>query len=135
MWKESDFCDVDVGLDYVFTTMSAIYGAAFAKHWEDVDHKVVRHVWKKECGIGLTYRPKMDYALHCMDPAWPPTALAFRDLLNAGPKIPDKPSYHVEVQKTNEELAIERERGKKLSARAVEMAREMARNTRIRDIK
>ena len=65
----------------------------------------------------------------------PPSALAFRDLLNAGPKIPDKQSYHVEAQKTQEELAMERERGKVLAAKAVEMARELANASRMRGIK
>ena len=84
MWNQNDFCDVDSGFDYVFTRMNAIYGAAFENNWRNVDPDIVRQVWKDECGRGLTYRPKMDYALKHMNPDRPPSALAFAKLLNDG---------------------------------------------------
>jgi len=94
-YSESDFCQPEQGLDYIFGKMSAIYGAVFTRHWEGVDPSLVRQVWKDECGVALTYRPKIDYALKHMSPERPPSALAFAKLLNDGPRIPDKPNFHI----------------------------------------
>lgn len=94
-YSESDFCSQEQGLDYVFGKMSAIYGAAFTRHWEGVDPTLVRQVWQEECGRMLTYKPKLDYAIKFMNPERPPSALAFAKLLNDGPKIPDKRDYHI----------------------------------------
>jgi hypothetical protein len=77
-YSESDFCKPDDGLDYVFGKMSAIYGSVFTR---------------------LTYRPKIDYALKHMSPERPPSALAFAKLLNDGPRIPDKPNFHIGMDK------------------------------------
>ena len=98
-YSESDFCKPDDGLDYVFGKMSAIYGSVFTRHWEGVDPSLVRQVWKEECGSRLTYRPKIDYALKHMSPERPPSALAFAKLLNDRPRIPDKPNFHIGMDK------------------------------------
>lgn len=83
-----EFCQADEGLDYVFARLSAIYGATFTRHWEGVDPDLVRATWTDICGKFLTYRPSMDYALEHLDSAFPPSALAFRDLCRRGPPIP-----------------------------------------------
>lgn len=121
MWKAEDFCDPDTGFDYVFTKMNAIYGAMFANHWRDVDPMMIRQVWKDACDRGLTYRPKMDYALRYIDPERPPSALAFAKLLNEGPVIPDKPNTQIERQKTQAELAEDKRRGDLARAQLREM--------------
>lgn len=109
MWNQNDFCDADAGFDYVFTKMNATYGAAFANNWKNVDADIIRQTWKEVCGIGLTYRPKMDYALQYMNPDRPPSALAFAKLLNDGPRIPDKPHTMVTRQPTiHEKIATEK---------------------------
>lgn len=109
-YKPEDFCSIEQGLDYIFARMGAIYGAVFTRHWESVDPDLVRQVWAEECGRMLTYRPKLDYALRCMNPEKPPSALAFKNLLNSGPAIPDKPHFHLEATKTQAELAEEKRR-------------------------
>jgi len=121
MWKAEDFCDPDIGFDYVFTKMNAIYGAMFANFWRDVDPVMIRQVWKDVCDRGLTYRPKMDYALRYIDPERPPSALAFAKLLNEGPVIPDKPNTQIERQKTQAELAEDKRRGDLARAQLREM--------------
>lgn len=103
MWKLIDFCDSEVGFDYVFTKMSAIYGSAFANMWRDVEPEIIREAWIFACGRGLTYRPKMDYALAHLNPDRPPSALAFAKLLNEAPRIPDKPETLITRQVTAEE--------------------------------
>jgi len=109
MWNQNDFCDADAGFDYVFTKMNATYGAAFANNWKNVDADIIRQTWKEVCGIGLTYRPKMDYALQYMNPDRPPSALAFAKLLNDGPRIPDKPHTMITRQPTiHEKIATEK---------------------------
>ena len=106
MWNANDFCDADSGFDYIFSKMNAIYGATFANHWRDVDPALIRQVWIEECGRMLTWRPKMDYALQHMNPDRPPSALAFKKLLNDGPRIPDKPETLITRQPTiNEQIA------------------------------
>jgi len=105
MWKAEDFCDPDTGFDYIFSNMSAMFGAAFLNNWREVDPVMVRQVWKQACGIGLTYRPKMDYALQYMNHDKPPSALAFAKLLTEGPAIPDKPHSIITKQRTAEEVA------------------------------
>lgn len=109
-YKPEDFCSIEQGLDYIFARMGAIYGAVFTRHWESVDPVLVRQVWAEECGRMLTYRPKLDYALRCMNPEKPPSALAFKNLLNSGPAIPDKLHFHLEATKTQAELAEEKRR-------------------------
>ena len=121
MWKQSDFCDPDTGFDYVFTKMNAVYGALFQNNWKNVDADIIRQTWKEVCGIGLTYRPKMDYALQYMNPERPPSALAFAKLLNEGPRIPDKPNFHIEKQKTQAELEAEKRMGEEARAKIREM--------------
>ena len=125
MWNPNDFCDPDSGFDYIFSKMNAIYGAMFANNWRDTDPALVRQVWKEECGVGLTYRPKMDYALRFMNPDRPPSALAFAKLLNDGPRIPDKPNFHVERQMTQAEIQAEQERGAAARAKMRELLKQM----------
>lgn len=127
MWNASDFCDPDTGFDYVFSKMNAIYGATFANHWRDVDTNLVRQVWIEECSRGLTYRPKMDYALQHMNPDRPPSALAFKKLLMDGPRIPDKPETLITRQPTlHEQIAATAAKEKALA-----MLREMTQKMRM----
>jgi hypothetical protein len=127
MWNENDFCDADSGFDYVFSKMNAIYGATFANHWRDVDPNLVRQVWIEECGRGLTYRPKMDYALQHMNPDRPPSALAFKKLLGEAPRIPDKPETLITKQPTlHEQIAAAAAKEKALA-----MLREMTQKMRM----
>ena len=81
-------CTPDEGLDYIFGRMSAIYGAAFLRHWEGVDHELVRQEWKQQLGRFLTYRPSMDYGIDRLKGEFPPSAITFREFCNAGPNIP-----------------------------------------------
>lgn len=124
-WRATDFCTVEQGLDYVFARMGAIYGAVFTRHWESVDPGLVRQVWAEECGRMLTYRPKLDYALKCMNPDRPPSALAFKNFLTSGPAIPDKPDFHLAHSMTEEEMEAERERGELARARVLRMVKKM----------
>lgn len=123
-YNPDDFCRIDEGLDYIFAKMGAIYGSWFTRHWEGVDPTLVRQVWADECGVLLTYRPKLDYALKHMNPDRPPSALQFTKLLQAGPKIPDKPNFHVEHQKTKAQLEEERRRGEEARAKIRELVKQ-----------
>jgi len=125
MWNEQDFCDVDTGFDYVFTKMNAIYGASFANHWREIDPDIIRDTWKQSCLIGLTYRPKMDYALQHMNPDWPPSALAFAKLLVGGPMIPVKPLPLITKQLTQEERVVLHEAKSNAMERLKELSKEM----------
>ena len=125
MWNAKDFCDADSGFDYIFSKMNAIYGATFANHWRDVDPNLIRQVWIEECGQMLTWRPKMDYALRHMNPDRPPSALQFAKLMNDGPRIPEKPNYHLERQLTAAEVAEEKRRGDEARAKLSEMVKHM----------
>ena len=104
-YLESDFCDPDSGLDYIFVMMGAIYGATFNRHWEGTELEVVRQVWRDKLGSFLTYKPTLDYALNHMKGDFPPSAITFRDLCNAGPSIPSKPVVMIEKQLTQAEIA------------------------------
>jgi len=86
----TNFCDEDIGFDYVFARLSAIYGATFARHWDGVEPEMIRQEWKKQLGSFLTYRPIMDYAIDCCSPDYPPSALKFKALCMNGPAIPRK---------------------------------------------
>jgi hypothetical protein len=124
-YRAEDFCTIDQGLDYIFARMGAIYGAVFTRHWESVDPALVRQVWAEECGRMLTYRPKLDYALRCMNQDRPPSALAFKNLLNSGPAIPDKPNFHIGRQLTQAELAEEKRRADIARAKIKELVANM----------
>jgi hypothetical protein len=51
----------------------------------------------------------MDYALQHMNPDRPPSALAFKKLLNDGPRIPEKPETLITRQPTlHEKIATEK---------------------------
>lgn len=116
-YSESDFCDPESGLDYIFVMMGAIYGATFNRHWEGMELEVVRQVWKEKLGRFLTYKPTLDYALSHLKGDFPPSAITFRDLCNAGPSIPTKPVVMIEKQLTQAEIAeIERKRQEGIEA-------------------
>jgi hypothetical protein len=104
-YLETDFCQADEGLDYVFGYMGGVYGATFTRHWERVDPEVVRAVWRKELGRMLTYKPTLDYALSHLPANQPPSVIAFRALCNAGPEIPVKPHLQIQKQPTQYEKA------------------------------
>ena len=78
----------DDGLDYVFARMSAIYGAAFARHWDGIDPNLIRQEWKRQLGKFLTYQPSLDYAIDRLNGEFVPSAIKFREFCNAGPVIP-----------------------------------------------
>lgn len=104
-YLETDFCDPDEGLDYIFGYMSAVYGSSFTRHWEQVDPELVRSVWQKELGKFLTYKPSLEYALGHLPANMPPSAIAFKKTCNAGPEIPVKPVMRIERQQTQYEKA------------------------------
>ena len=78
----------DDGLDYLFARMSAIYGAAFARHWDGIDPNLIRQEWKHQLGKFLTYQPSLDYAIDRLNGEFVPSAIKFREFCNAGPAIP-----------------------------------------------
>lgn len=110
-YLESDFCTVEDGLDYTFAVLGAIYGAAFNRHFEGMNHQVVRKVWADQLGRFLTYKPSIDYAVKRCSPDYPPSAIKFRDFCNAGPDIPIKSTKRIERQPTLHER-IETEKAK-----------------------
>lgn len=114
MWNQNDFCDADSGFDYIFSTMNAIYGARFETNWQNVDAQIVRQVWKERLGRFLTYKPSLDYALNHLKGEFPPSAVTFREMCNAGPNIPDKPIVAITRQKT--QAKIEESERKKAEA-------------------
>ena len=115
-YLETDFCQTEEGLDYIFGRMSAIYGAAFLRHWEGVDHNLVRQEWANQLGRFLTYRPSMDFAISKLNEEFVPSAIKFRNLCNQGPHIPVKEVLQIEKQSTqaDKQAAIEaKEKAKK----------------------
>lgn len=98
-YSETDFCNPDDGLDYIFGRMGAIYGAAFIRHWDGVDPELIRQVWKEELGRFLTFRPSMDYAMGRLNADFPPSAIAFKNFCNTGPMVPRKAHSTLEYQK------------------------------------
>ena len=104
MWNQNDFCDADSGFDYIFSTMNAVYGARFESNWQNIDPLIVRQVWKEKLGRFLTYKPSLDYALGHIKGDFPPSAITFRDLCNAGPSIPEKSVVAITQQKTKAEI-------------------------------
>ena len=110
-YLETDFCQPDDGLDYIFVMMGAIYGAPFNRHWDGMDLGVVRQVWKEKLGRFLTYKPSLDFAIDKLKGEFPPSAITFRDLCNQGPEIPIKPVTMITKQKTQAEIEeIERQK-------------------------
>jgi hypothetical protein len=99
-YSETDFCQAEEGLDYIFGRMSAIYGAAFLRHWEGVDHNLIRQEWANQLGRFLTYRPSMDFAIDKLNEEFVPSAIKFRNLCNQGPEIPVKPLPQIERKMT-----------------------------------
>ena len=95
-----DFCSPDEGLDYIFVYMGSVYGASFNRHWEGMELAMVRDVWKDVLGRFLTYKPSLDFGLRQMDADFPPSAIKFRNMCNAGPEIPVKPVPQIERQST-----------------------------------
>lgn len=117
-YLETDFCQPDDGLDYIFVMMGAIYGASFNRHWDGMDLGVVRQVWKEKLGRFLTYKPSLDFALDKLKGEFPPSAITFRDLCNLGPEIPIKPLVMITKQKTQDEIA-EAERQKLIALKSL----------------
>lgn len=115
-YSEADFCKPDEGLDYIFVYMGSIYGASFNRHWEGMKLDVVRQVWKETLGRFLTYKPSLDFALKKMDEDFPPSAIKFRNLCNAGPIIPEKPMQRIERQPTiHEQIATQKAKSEALA--------------------
>ena len=83
-----EFLDPDEGLDYVFARMSAIFGAAFTRHWDGIEPSIIRQEWKRQLGNFLTYPPNLDYAIDRLNGDFVPSAIKFREFCNAGPAIP-----------------------------------------------
>lgn len=123
-YLETDFCSPEQGLDYIFGYMSAIYGASFTRHWEQVEPELVRQVWQKELGRFLTYKPTLEYALTHLPAVMPPSAIAFRNSCNSGPTIPAKPVVRIERQQTQYEKA----RTEMLKSEALAKLAELKRN-------
>jgi hypothetical protein len=124
-YLETDFCEPEQGLDYIFGYMSAAYGASFTRHWEQVEPELVRSVWQKELGNFLTYRPSLEYALALLPPNMPPSAIAFRNACKAGPAIPMKPVVLIEKQQTQYERARAEIVRSEALAKLEELKREM----------
>lgn len=125
-YLETDFCQPEEGLDYIFGYMSAVYGASFTRHWENVDPELVRSVWQKELGKFLTYKPSLEYAIAQLPVNMPPSALAFKKACNAGPEIPVKPVLRIERQPTQYEKA----RTEMLKSEALAKLKELQRDMR-----
>jgi hypothetical protein len=104
-YSETDFCTTEEGLDYIFGYMGAVYGASFSRHWENIDPTLVRHVWAKELGRFLTYKPSLIYAVEHLPPTFVPSAVAFRLTCNGGPRIPERPHTMITKQPTQFETA------------------------------
>jgi hypothetical protein len=104
-YLETDFCSPDDGLDYIFGRMMAIFGASFARHFDQIDPLLVRQEWKKQLSRYLTYRPSMDFAIDNLDGNFVPSAIKFRQLCLAGPAIPTKPLPVITHQRTQAEIA------------------------------
>jgi hypothetical protein len=124
-YLETDFCETSEGLDYIFGYMSAVYGASFTRHWEQVDPELVRSVWQKELGRFLNYKPSLEYALSHLPPNMPPSAIAFKKTCNAGPSIPVKPVLRIERQPTQYEKARTEILKSEALAKLAELKREM----------
>lgn len=80
-YDEQDFCTREQGFTYVFSKLSAIYGASFLNHWKDVDPQLVKQTWIEILGERLTYRPVLDAALNSVDGKWIPSAAEFKNVL------------------------------------------------------
>lgn len=124
-YLETDFCDPQEGLDYIFGYMSAVYGASFTRHWEQVDPDLVRSVWQKELGKFLTYKPSLEYAIAHLPPVMPPSAIAFKKTCNDGPEIPVKPVLRIERQPTQYEKARTEMLKSQALAKLAELKRDM----------
>jgi hypothetical protein len=126
-YSETDFCNVDDGLDYIFAVMGATYGAAFNRHFEGMDLDLVRSVWANALGDFLTYKPSLRHAIKLLPPDFPPSAVKFRNFCNAGPHIPVKPVLKIERQPTlHEQMATEKAKHEALKKLA-EIRRQYAR--------
>jgi hypothetical protein len=84
----SNLLNHDDGLDYVFARLSAIFGAAFSRHWDGIEPGLIRQEWKRQLGNFLIHKPSLDYAIDRLDGEFVPSAIKFREYCNAGPAIP-----------------------------------------------
>ena len=104
----------DDGLDYVFARMSAIFGAAFTRHWDGIDPNLIRQEWKRQLGNFLTYQPSLDYAIARLNGDFVPSAIKFREFCNAGPVIP-RDELQITHNPTPADLAVVAEAKRKLA--------------------
>ncbi len=125
VYLETDFCKPDDGLDYIFGRMMAIFGSAFARHFDAVDPQLVRQEWKNQLGRFLTYKPSMDFAIDNLDGNFVPSAIKFRNLCNAGPQIPVKPVPQITKQRTQAEIAATEAAKEKAKRLLAELKRSM----------
>lgn len=123
-YSQADFCMTEIGLDYLFGKMSAIYGAAFTRHWENIDPMLIRQTWGEILGPYVSYRPALDFALTHMDKTYVPSALAVLELCRQAGRIPDKPHSIITKQATQAEIA----RGELDKAEALRKIREFTRS-------
>lgn len=107
----SNSLNPDDGLDYIFARMSAIFGAAFTRHWDGIDPNLIRQEWKRQLGNFLTYQPSLDYAIDRLNGEFVPSAIKFRDFCNAGPAIPrDEPQITYNPTPVSPEVVAEAKR-------------------------
>ena len=109
-----NFLDPDEGLDYIFARMSAIFGAAFTRHWDGIEPVLIRQEWKRQLGNFLTYLPTLDYAIDRLSPDFVPSAIKFREFCNAGPAIP-RGDLQIEYNPTPVDPEVVREAKKRLA--------------------
>jgi len=100
---QTDFCDAELGLDYIFAKLGGIYGASFIRQWENVDATLVRQTWGEMLGNYATYRPNIDWALRNLDESFVPSAIKFRNLCHMAGNIPKPPVTAIHTEKTQEE--------------------------------
>ena len=105
-YSETDFCQPDFGVKYIFSKMSIIYGLRFNSHWGDMDKQSVIDTWADVLGRYATYRPSMDFAIKNMNESFIPSAIAMRDLCKQAGRIPDRPHSIITKQPTQAEIAV-----------------------------
>ena len=111
----------DDGFDYIFMCMSASYGASFARHWDGVDEKMIREVWKKHLGDNLLSKNAMDYALTSLPTEFIPTPMKFNELCEEYRKAFRRNNPPPQRQEGVQELTEEEKKEMKIKA---EQARE-----------
>jgi len=127
-YLETDFCNQDEGLDYIFGRMMAIYGAPFNRHFDGLDPEFVRQEWKGQIGKFLTYRPSMDFAIDKLNEEFVPSAIKFKNLCNQGPEIPVKLLPQIERKLTiHEQIESDRVKAEAM-AKLAELRKQFGRS-------